>query len=353
MDRRGFLKSSGAAAALASTAAGADTATPAASGIPSRAGVGPTARHLRLAVAPGYDLAGFGAERLAQRLEVATAGRYRIALSSGAAESDLSFGDAHRHVALHPGFAFFAGLPLRQGLSATDLDGWLALGGGQLLWDELAHPFGLKPLLVGHTGLSPGLWSNVRLAAASDFRGVPVVAPDLAARVLQLLGAETVNVPPQDLKAALATGRVHMAEWTGPLPAASFDLRPLAQCLYQPGLTPGGAVTLTVARRLWDDLTPADRAVFEACAAEEHRLALAEARLHAALAAGIGAEAKWPVQQALPPALEPALAAAAGAVIEEVAGHDAISRRIAASYRAHREVYGGHGPWRALDRPGR
>ena len=306
----------------------------------SRRGAPATVRRwsgrLSLAVAPGYDLAGFGAERLARRLEVATAGRYSIERLVGSVTSDLSFGDAQAHLALHPGFGFFAGLPGDEGLPAAEFSGWLELGGGQLLWDELAQPFGLKPLLAGHSsGL--GLWSNVRLAEVSDLAGLPAAASGLGARVLKLLGADMVAVSAQDLKAALASGRISLADWAGSLPAVAFDLGPLAQCFYQPGLNAGGtAVSLTVARPLWDGLTAADQVIFAACAAEEHRLGVAEAKLHAALAGRLGARAKWPRRQALPGGLAAALAAAARAVVEEVAGHDASCRRIAASYRAHR-----------------
>jgi TRAP-type mannitol/chloroaromatic compound transport system substrate-binding protein len=337
MDRRGFLRSGGAAAVAGGAASAAARANPIDSGAgEARHGLWPGARCLTLAVAPGYDLAGFGADRLARRIEMATDRRFQIAcVARHAAAGDLSFGDAHRHVALHPGFAFFAGLPLREGLPAADLQAWLTLGGGQLLWDELARPFGLKPLVAGHSGDSLGLWSNARLEDTTDVSGLPVSATGLAARVLQTLGAAPVAIAPQDLATALTTGRIRAAEWPGP--AAAFALQPLAQRLYRPGLHPGGVViTLTVDRGLWDGLTPADQAIFEACAAEEHRLALAEAKMQAVIAAQMRVGAKWPLRQTLAGPLSRALEAATCAVVADAARHDAASRRIAASYRAHR-----------------
>ena len=336
MDRRGFLKSGGAAAMAAGAANAAAQANPVESGVEGgRHGRWPGARCLTLAVAPGYDLAGFGADRLARRIEMATDRRFQIECVAQAAAGDLSFGDAHRHVALHPGFAFFAGLPLGEGLPAADLQAWLTIGGGQLLWDELARPFGVKPLVAGHSSDSLGLWSNVRLEDATDVSGLPVSATGLGARVLQTLGAAPVATAPQDLVSALTTGRIRAAEWPGP--AATFALQPLAQRLYRPGLHPGGVViTLTVDRGLWDGLTPADQAIFEACAAEEHRLALAEAKVQAVMAAQMRVAAKWPLRQTFAGPLSRALEAAACAVVAEAAGHDAASRRIAASYRAHR-----------------
>ena len=137
------------------------------------------------------------------------------------------------------------------------------------------------------------------------------------------------------MRPGLTTGRIRAAEWPGP--AATFALQPLAQRLYRPGLHPGGVViTLTVDRGLWDGLTPAEQAIFEACAAEEHRLALAEAKVQAVMAAQMRVAAKWPLRQTFAGPLSRALEAAACAVVAEAAGHDAASRRIAASYRAHR-----------------
>jgi len=342
MDRRGFLISGGAAAVAAGATTGIAPAMAAETteeACPGRAEA-PSVRVLTMAVAPGYDLAGFGADRLANRIALATGGRFRIERIGPAAAADMRLTDAGWLATLHPAFAFFAGLPLGEGLPSADLDGWLTLGGGQLLWDELARPFGLKPLVAGHTGAGGGLWSSVRLQAAADLVGLPVAATGLAARVLEVMGAEVIDVAAPDLGAALTTGRVRAGEAGGPLPGIAFNLEPLAQCCYRPGLHPHGAVTaLLVASGLWQGLDAADQAIFEACAAAEHRLALAEANMQAALATHVRAAAKWPARTSLPRSLAEALARVATAVVEEVAGFDAASRRIAASYRAHRELH--------------
>src|SRR5262245_21825969 len=338
MDRRGFLISGG-AAAVATGAAPAMAAKTEAEACQERGQV-PAARVLALAVAPAYDHPGFGADRLAGRIALATAGRFRIERVGPAARADMRFTDACWLSNLHPAFAFFAGLPLGEGLPSAELDGWLTLGGGQLLWDELARPFGWKPLVAGHTGEGGGLWSSLRLEVADDLVGLPIAATGLAARVLEVMGARVVEVAPPDLAAALTAARVGAGEAAGPLPGSGFNLEPLAQCCYRPGLYPHGAVTtLLVASGLWEALDPADQAIFEACAAAEHRLALAEAKMQAAVATQVRRATKWPQRTALPCALAGALAQVAAAVVEEVAGFDAASGRIAASYRAHRALH--------------
>jgi TRAP-type mannitol/chloroaromatic compound transport system substrate-binding protein len=335
MDRRGFLQAGGAAAVAAGAAPARAEANLAGAGGAPRPAPSARARVLTLALAPGYDLAGFAADRLANRIAVATGGRFRLERADAAAACDLSFGDAHRLSALHPGFAFFAGLPRGAGLPSADLDAWLVFGGGQLLWDELAQPFGLKALVAGRIGEPAGLWSNVRLEQADDLVGLPVAAAGLAARVLSRLGATPIDVAPQHLRAALASGELGAAEWAGPLPAIAFDLGPVAQRLYQPGLNAGGAlIVMSFARGLWHALSPADQAIFEACAAQEYRLQLAEAKFYASMA-GARTAAKWPVRTGLPAPVVEALAAAGRAVVAELAGYDQSCRRIAASYEAY------------------
>lgn len=343
MDRRGFLISGGAAAVVSGATPHTSPARIASSSEAAGWGEaeGSGARRLTLAAAPAYDLAGFGADRLAQHIGLATGGRVRVERIGPAAAADLRLTDARWLATLHPAFAFFAGLPLGQGLASAELDSWLLLGGGQQLWDELARPFGWKPLVAGHTGEGVGLWSNVRLEAASDLVGLPVAATGLAARVLETMGAEVIDVAPPDLGWALTRARVSAGEAVGPLPGSAFALEPLAPCCYRPGLYPHGAVTvLLVASTLWEALDAADQAIIEAGAAAEYRLALAEANMAAAIAGHKRGAAKWPVRTSLPRPLADALAEVATAVVDEVAGFDAASRRIAASYRAYRSFSG-------------
>jgi len=325
MDRRGFLTLTGAAA----VAAGAATT-----------GASPmlaSTLRLRLAVEDGYDGVGFGADRLARRLEWATGGRFRIARVRPGEACDFSVGGGERHLALHPGFTFFAALPAGEGLGLADLATWLAVGGGQPLWAELAYPFGWKLLLAGHAGDGIGLWSNRRLEAATDLAGERVAVRGLLVEVVAALGGHPVSVVPHALKAALADGSITAAESVLPLASAAADLRALAPRLYRPGLNPaGGVITLAVARPLWEELTAADRRRVAACAAEAYGHAVAEGERGRALAAAVRGTAKWPVLAALPERLSLAAAEATRAVLAAAAGHDATSRRIAASYRAHR-----------------
>ena len=237
MDRRDFLKTTGAAAvAGGASAADAQVPTPA---------ILSGSKQVTLASYTG-DLPGSGADRLARRIETATEGRYRIELVSGA-DADLTYGSAWRHAGLHPAFAVFAGLPFSQGLDAPSQQTWLAAGGGAMLWDELAAEHGFKPLVVGHTGPSPGVWSAVRLETPSDLVGARLHAEGLAGDVLRDLGAMPATFAPEDLRGALADGRLQAAEWLGPLAAAAPDLAAAGAAALPARLQPPRSVA--VARR--------------------------------------------------------------------------------------------------------
>ena len=216
MDRRDFLKSTG-AAAVAAGAAASTQATASDADNPAAPAILSGVRHLMLSSTSPTDLPGSGAERLALRIGAATAGRVRIEVRIGAGDADLTFGSAHH--AAHPAFAYFAGLPFGEGLDTASLQTWLVAGGGQMLWDELAAAYGFKSLIAGHTGESDGVWAAERLESKSDLADLRIAVSGLAGDVVSAFGATVVGVGPGELKAALADGRVAAAEWPGPLAA--------------------------------------------------------------------------------------------------------------------------------------
>jgi TRAP-type mannitol/chloroaromatic compound transport system substrate-binding protein len=336
MDRRDFLKTTGAAAVAGGASASGATAADAPGPTPA---ILSGSKQLTLA-SYARDLPGSAVDRLARRLETATEGRYRLELASGA-DADLTYGSAWRHAGLHPAFAVFAGLPFSQGLDASSQLTWLAAGGGAMLWDELAAEHGFKPLLVGHTGPSPGVWSNVRLEAPSDLAGAKLHAEGLAGDVLRDPGATPATLAPEDVRGALADGRLQAAEWLGPLAAAAPDLQPLAQRLYLPGFNHHGQLlSLGIAKASWDGLSAADRAIFECCAAEAYQLSLTEARAHALIAAQVETPGKWPLRLAWPSRMIAAFDQTTAAVVERIAATDPSARRIHDSYQAFRRLLG-------------
>lgn len=340
MDRREFLKrTSGAAAAAASVAGATAHAEPV-----QRRGSPPPARTLRLSMPWPDDGKGFGdsARRLARRIEAATGSRYRIeiienatlsgleAIATGAA--DLYHASEQSHVPAHPAFAYFAGLPCAQSLSAEELRSWLLVGGGQELWDDLAAEFGVKALLAGHTGPSM-LWSVKPFETRAEIAGEPVIATGLLAEVARGLGAEPVECAPSKVAALIASGGATAASYGGWIASMSLGLPEAARYALSSSLTGSGtAMALGVSRSLWDDMPEPDRAAFASAASEELSVTLAEAQ---ALAEPISIALRHrfgTVTGVLGREIEDAIARVGGAVVAHAAGTDAAAQRINASY---------------------
>ncbi len=350
MDRREFLITSGGAAVAVTSAVAAEAASP-----PAAQDAHPDATVLRLSM--GWTDAPQGpadsARRLARRIQDMTGGRYRFEISadpSATDESDLVHGTAHDFAGSHPAFAYFGGLPGSTGLAAQDFAHWIAVGGGQMLWDDLAGQHGWKPLLAGHLGEAPPLWSREAITGLRDLAGQRVVAQGLGAEVARALGAEGVPVT-ADATAALQDGTAIAVE-AGLLTGLASGLARATRHATGNGLNARGtAVSLNVRLSVWDRLSEADRAIFAAAAAEEFQLSLAEARAHEhvarrALSSGFGVTfAAWPTE------ISEAIDRVAEAIVAHVAGCDAIAARIDQSYIAFRNALDGEAAARRTSAP--
>lgn len=349
MDRREFLITTGGAAVAAASPAAAETSEARAEALAA-----PTsAMVLRLFTPWGDAVQGPGdsAFRLVRRFEAMTSGRYRIELASESESrdggADLLHAPVHDFTPLHPGYAYFAGVPGANGLSAQDLARWIAVGGGQALWDDLAGEHGWKPLLAGHAGEAPPLWTREPVTGLGSLAGRKVSVPGLGAEVARALGAETQ--PGSDIQsglafcraaAALADGTIDAVEAGDLATSLAFGLPAVARHATGGGLNGHGtALALHVRRYIWESLPEADQTILAAAASEEFQLSLAEARAHANVARQVLEErfdirfAPWPEEVA------GAIERVAEATIAHAAGHDARARRIDRSYMAFRSMF--------------
>jgi TRAP-type mannitol/chloroaromatic compound transport system substrate-binding protein len=193
--------------------------------------------------------------------------------------------------------------------------------------------------MAGHTGPAVGLWLKRPLSEPDPWSGLKLNVHGLGARVLRQLGGEPHGLPPADIAAALSDGRLDGAEWAGPLASLAAGLHRAARHVTSRSFAPAGsAYTLGIRRQLWDEFTAADRAIFEACAAEEVRTSIAEALAHRGIAWKVLTEHHG-VTVEFRHARQPGpLAKAAEEAIAAVAGSSPKARRIDASYRAFAEA---------------
>lgn len=339
MDRRDFLITTGGAVVAATSASAAVAAAP-----ESPAAQG-SARLLRLSL-PWADAPQGPADharRLARQIEAMTGGRYRFEIAAGQAaeadaDADLAFAPAHAFSAHHPAFAYFAGLPGAGALRAAALPQWLAVGGGQMLWDDLAGDFGWKPLLAGHLGEAPPLWSKAPITDLAGLAGRKVSGSGLAADVLRAVGAEPVALAPAEVAAGLSDGRLDAAEAEGLAASLASGLARAVSFATGRGINAHGtALALNVRLAVWNRLGAADQMILSAAAAEAYQAAIADALVHEPIARRVIAEAgvtfqPWPAD------VTEAIARVSEATIAHVAAFDWRAQRIDHSYFAFRAL---------------
>ena len=337
MDRRDFLRSTGGLAAVATGCASAAASATAETNAPP----GPQ-RTYSFASPWVQHHAGFAddAHRLARRIEAATGGALALDLRSGArGRADFTMRPVQSDVLLHPAFAVFGGLPGDDVLTPRELDAWLATGGGQDLWDDLAASHGFKPLLAGHTGPDPVLWSRSPISRSVDLAGQRVVARGLDAEVVRALGAIPIIADEMALEAALTAPDTTAVVW-GSLVHASASNIPahFPYGLFGALGSAGGALALEIDLAVWNDLTDAQQTAIAAAAHSEFRASIADAEatraaVTQAIAIRTGAVITYPT-----PEFTAAVSRIAAAVVAHTAAHDAVAARIDRSYSSFRRA---------------
>jgi TRAP-type mannitol/chloroaromatic compound transport system substrate-binding protein len=235
---------------------------------------------------PGW---GTSANRLAQSITAMSDGRFKVtvypagslvrafetfdAVGAGAADMYHSF-DGY-FASKSPALNFFAAVPY--GMTADELNSWIAFGGGQALYDEVDAQFNIKPLLCLNTGVQMGGWFTKEINGLGDYKGLRYRMAGLGAEVLRRMGATVVTTPAGEIITALKSGAIDAAEWVGPWLDIALGLDKAADYYYYPGFhEPGTSGTLGINKTLWDGLSVSERALIEAAAAAEVTRSLAE-----------------------------------------------------------------------------
>lgn len=347
MLRRDFLKSTSAVAAagLASGTKVVGAETPPAAGAPLGA---PTViarpKHEFVLTTPSpLELPGVGetARRIIDRIAAASNGAMRLVIDErpespveliATGQADFTFANEVSNRGHDPAFTFFGGMPGAAGLMPTDHASWLA-GGGQVLWDELGASFGMKPLLVAHSGPQPGLWTRQPLGGANPLVGRAVLTRGVGNDAVTARGGRLVDTPAAAIEAALAHGTLDIVEWAGPFAALALGLDTHARHYCRGGIHPSGfALTLGIRRGLWDGLGAADRAIIEGCAALEWQATCAETCRNDARALAILSGARGVTVYARPAHLDRLLAEPIADRIAVIARTSPLAARIGVSH---------------------
>ncbi len=258
MNRRDFLRSlvfGGLAGSAAALPTGAFAAT----------------KKLRWRLALGIPrtlpIWGPGVERLAKNIETLTDGGLKIKVyGAGELVPALETFEAVRsgkiplgHSAAYywqgkiPAAPFFTAAPF--GTSPIETLAWLQSGGGQKIYDEIMHPFGVVTLPCGATPPQMTGWFNREIKTIADLKGLKIRVPGIASQVYKAAGASPVLIPGGEVFTSLSTGVIDAVEWVGPYHDYTLGLHKAAKYYYGPGWQEQGPILeLMINKKEWDAL---------------------------------------------------------------------------------------------------
>ncbi len=234
------------------------------------------------------------------------------------------------------GILLFCSQPF--GLRADEQFGWLAHGGGQMLYDEIYGRFGLKPFLCGNSGPQWAGWFRNEITSVDDLRGLRFRTTGLASEMFSRLGMAVQAMSGGDMFQALQTGTIDAGEFIGPWTDSALGFYQVASNYYWPGVgEPSSAEECVVNMKAWDAL-PDDLklAVETACKSLYNDVLTEYMTKHAQSLEQLVAEHGVTVRQ-LPEEVMIAMGNAAGEVMAELAeDEDELVRRIVESFLAYR-----------------
>jgi TRAP-type mannitol/chloroaromatic compound transport system substrate-binding protein len=162
----------------------------------------------------------------------------------------------------HPAATLFGSVPGGPfGMSAEDYLGWLYLGGGKELYNELlqkelklnvvAFPtFGETPEPLG--------WFPKPLKDVKDFRGLKFRAGGMSAEVFKAMGMSVVTLPGGEIVPAMQRGVIDAGEFSDPSSDMAMGFQDVRKFYHMPGThQPTGMMEFLINTKKWDEL-PAD-----------------------------------------------------------------------------------------------
>lgn len=151
---------------------------------------------------------------------------------------------------------FFSTIPF--GLTGTEMDAWLAFGGGNELWREIYAPFNLIPVRGGNSGTQMFGWFNKEINSLDDLQGLKMRIPGLGGEVFDRAGGVPVTMQVSDVFTALETGALDATEWVSPYNDLAAGYHTVAQYYYYPGWHEPGSTLETIFNKEAFEALPED-----------------------------------------------------------------------------------------------
>ena len=151
------------------------------------------------------------------------------------------------------------------GAGPEALAAWLHVGGGLEIVQRGFDDLNIKVLACHITAPEPGGWFNKEINSVVDFNGLKMRMGGVGARVLNEFGASAQFMPASEIYLALERGRIDATEFSLPIIDKDFGFNQIAQFQYYPGWhQPGSADVLMINMDVWNGMSDAEQAMYEA-----------------------------------------------------------------------------------------
>jgi len=154
-----------------------------------------------------------------------------------------------------PTYAFGTAVPF--GLNSRQQNAWMYYGGGIDLMNEFYATKSLIAYPCGNTGAQMGGWFRNEIKSVADMQGVKMRIGGFGGKVISKIGVVPQQIAGGEIYQALEKGTIDAAEWVGPYDDEKLGFYKVAPYYYYPGWWEGGAMLHTMINTAkWAELPP-------------------------------------------------------------------------------------------------
>ncbi|CAN7605274.1 TRAP transporter substrate-binding protein [Polaromonas sp. LjRoot131] len=166
---------------------------------------------------------------------------------------------------------FALGCAIPFGLNSRQMSAWMYEGNGLKLMREFYGKYNIVNFPGGNTGSQMGGWYRKEIKSLKDIKGLKMRIGGFGGKVLERIGGVPQNIPGGEIYQALEKGTIDAAEWVGPYDDLKLGFNKVAPFYYYPGWWEGGPqLDFFINNKAFDALTPENKAIVEAAAAQAH-----------------------------------------------------------------------------------
>ena len=172
-------------------------------------------------------------------------------------------------------FNMFSSVPFGPGMG--EYLAWLYRGGGLELAREMFHKYDVHNIPCGLIPPEASGWFRKEIRTVDDLRGLKIRFFGLGAKVIEKFGAQTQQLPPGEILAALKSGALDAAEFSLPAMDQPLGFHTVAKFYYFPGWHQQATLfDLYIHKPTWNRLSDRHKAIIEIACGDAMREMIAD-----------------------------------------------------------------------------